>query len=134
MTNMIFTFVTAVHLAALSQIESGDRDRVVGKDGEITRYQVLPVEARAEIKENILLRGRTFSKGWERDPKVARTITAGIWEHRVEVFRLAYRRDPTRAELYLCWHRPSRVLNPRPAEAERAQRFANLVAAISVKK
>jgi len=33
-------------------------------------------------------------------------------------------------ELYLCWHRPGRVLNPRPKELERAQRFANLVEAL----
>ena len=80
MTNMIFNFITALHLAVLSQVESGDNDAAVGPDGEITRYQVLPSEARKEIHENILLRGSTFANGWERDPKVARIIAAGIWD------------------------------------------------------
>lgn len=30
----------ARRLAALSQIESGDNDRAVGKDGEVSRYQI----------------------------------------------------------------------------------------------
>ena len=33
-------------LSALSQIESGDNDRAVGKAGEISRYQVLKNEWR----------------------------------------------------------------------------------------
>lgn len=127
MTNMVATFITAVHLTALSQIESGDRDVVVGKSGELTRFQILPAVAAREMRENPLLRGRTFPAGWERDESLARIVALGIWEKRVATFRLAYRRDPTLLELYLCWHRPGRVLNPRPAERERAERFENLV-------
>jgi hypothetical protein len=33
---------------------------------------------------------------------------------------------PTDQELYLLWHRPARVLRPKPAERERAERFENL--------
>ena len=131
MTSMIATFITAIHLAALSQVESSDRDYAKGMDGEISRYQFLPSEASREIRENLLLRGKTFSAGWWLDKKVARTVAAGIWEKRVATFRLVYRRDPTPPELYLCWHRPGRVLAPRPAEKVRAERFANLVGKLS---
>jgi len=128
---MVTTFITAIHLAALSQIESGDRDGVAGRDGEITRYQILPSEAARELRENLLIKSKHVTiAGLQRDSGMARVCAAGIWEKRVETFKLAYRREPTLQELYLCWHRPGRVLNPRPAELERAKRFTNLVLAM----
>ena len=133
MTKMIFTFITAVHLAALSQIESGDRDRIIGKDGEISRWQMTPEVVARQLKENPALRGRTpplTPADLFRQPKLARIAAASEWEHWVQVFQKAYHRDPNLVELYMCWHRPSRPLTPRPKELERAQRFANLVEAM----
>ena len=59
-----------------------------------------------------------------RDPALARRLAAGIWEDRAATFRVAYRRSPNLRELYLCWHRPGRVLAPKRRELARAERFA----------
>lgn len=120
---MLISLITAAHLAALSQIESGDRDAARGKAGETSRYQFLPALAKREISENAALRGRTFAADWEEDDRITRQIALGLWQKRVDTFRVVYHREPNLEELYLCWHRPARVLNPRPHEAERARRF-----------
>ena len=131
---MLATIITLIHLSALSQIESGDRDAAVGPDGEVTRYQVLPAAARREVRENAECRRRNaeFKKrGWERDPELSRLIARGIWEKRAATFRVAHRRPPTLPELYLLWHRPRRVLAPLRRELERATRFQNMVEALT---
>lgn len=128
---MIASLITAVHLAALSQIESGDNNHAIGKAGEVSRYQIMPEAAEREVRENAVLRGRPFHAGWAVDESLARAVALGIWEKRVAVFRLVYRREPTVEELYLCWHRPARVLNPKPRELARAVRFANLFKSLS---
>lgn len=124
--SQLLSIITAVHLAALSQIESGDNDAAVGQAGEISRFQMLPKVALKEIQENVDLRGKTYHAGWPLDGRLTERIARGIWEKRVSVFCLVYRRQPTPAELYLCWHRPGRVLNPTKRERELAGRFANL--------
>ena len=120
MTNII-SIITAIHLAALSQIESGDNDKAIGKNGEVTRYQVAPKVWRAELA------ARTSPITDPANPKLALIVAFGIWDRRAETFRLEHRRKPTLQELYLLWHRPARVLNPKPRERERAQRFENLM-------
>jgi len=124
MTNMV-SIITAIHLAALSQVESGDNDRAPGRNGEMSRYQFLPAVMLHEQAVNPAL--QTLIGEWWTIEKYARVCTVGIWEKRVATFRLAYRRDPSLAELYLCWHRPGRVLNPTPVERARAEQFENLV-------
>jgi hypothetical protein len=124
MTNAI-AIITAIHLAALSQMESGDRDAAVGSSGEITRYQIMPREARREICAQGLT--EVLPADWSLNPDMSARIARGLWLKRVETFQYAHRRNPTTQELYLLWHRPGRVLNPHPRELERAQRFENLV-------
>ena len=119
MTNFL-SIITAIHLAALSQIETGDNAKAVGKDGERTRYQISPEAARSEFKMS-LAKLCQLPKA-ELDGRMNE-----VWTARVAVFRLQNDRYPTLPETYLLWHRPARVLNPRPREKERAARFMNLV-------
>jgi hypothetical protein len=121
MTNMLASLITAIHLAALSQIESGDNDRAIGKQGEVTRYQIAP-----EVWRQILYTQHRMGTS-PRDEKQARAVAKAIWSCRVSVFQMDHHRQPTLPELYLLWHRPARVLNPKPRERERAERFENLV-------
>jgi len=121
MTNAIASIITAVHLAALSQIESADHDKAIGKNGEVSRYQVAPKVWRAELA------ARHSPVTNPANPKLALIVAFGIWDRRAEAFRLEHRRKPTLQELYLLWHRPARVLNPKPRERQRAQRFENLM-------
>jgi len=126
MTNMV-SIITAIHLAALSQVESGDQDDAVGQAGEVSRYQFLPATMLHEQAINPDFRRMQVRGKWWLNEKWAWICAVGIWEKRVDTFRVVYRRDPSLEELYLCWHRPGRVLNPTAAEKARAERFANLV-------
>ena len=122
MMTMAATFITALQLAALSQIESGDRDRMVGRQGEVSRYQIMPAVWRKECRGFFLL----HQTKPELEP-LATAVARDLWERRVQEFAAKQRRYPTRFELYLLWHRPGRVLAPLDLERERAERFANLL-------
>lgn len=104
-------------LSALSMIESGNDDRVVGKAGEISRYQVRKAEW------NSVTASRNY-----RDPEVSRLVTLKLLERRVALFASHYNRPPTDFEFYALWNAPAQVLSGRISHtvAERSQRFANL--------
>ena len=104
-------------LSALSSIETGNNDRVVGKAGEISRYQVLKAEWGSV----------TSSKNYT-DPNLARQVTLRLLEQRVERFKSRYNRNPNDFEFYALWNAPNQVLTGRISRvvAERSQRFANL--------
>ena len=136
MTNLV-TKILAVHLAALSQVESNDRDDKVGPSGEVSRYQILPVVWRREAALERLKadsRGLAFVEPSANNPAQARAVARTIWENRVEMFRLAHRRGPSLTELYLLWNKPRRVLNPRRTELDRAKRFENLAVKLDTQK
>ena len=122
MMTMAATFITALQLAALSQIESGNRDRMVGRNGEVSRYQIMPDLWRKECRGFFLL----HQTSPPLEP-LATAVARDLWERRVQEFTAKQGRYPTRAELYLLWHRPGRVLAPTDLERERAERFANLL-------
>ncbi len=124
MTNWL-SIITAIHLAALSQIESADRDTAIGRNGEVSRYQIMPKIWHAELK------ARTSPVTNPANPKLSLIVAFGIWDRRAEAFRLKHQRKPSLQELYLLWHRPARVLKPKPRELERAQRFANVVESLT---
>ena len=124
----MLAIITAIHLAALSQIESGDRDRIIGRAGEVSRWQIMPEVARRQLKLCPELRTQPYTLTdliWNAD--AARIIVASEWESRAQAFQTQHLRAPTVPELYLLWHRPARVLAPKPAELERARRFENIV-------
>ena len=104
-------------LSALSMLETANNDRMVGRAGEISRYQILKSEWRAV----------TSSVRWS-DPQVARQVTLRIIDQRVKQFRAKHRREPTDFEFYVLWNAPAQVLRGKVSRvvAERAQRFANL--------
>lgn len=124
MTNAISTFITAIHLAALSQIESNDNDLAVGRNGEVSRYQISRGiwDSHARIRRH----GRYVVLD-PREESTARIVAMYLWNDRVTWFEGEEKRAPTMTELYGLWHRPSRAGQLRPRELERAQRFANLV-------
>lgn len=124
----MLAIITAIHLAALSQIESGDRDRIVGRSGEVSRWQIMPDVALRQMRGHpeIFNKGSSVSELiWQSD--LARQVVFSEWESRAQQFAAAHRRPPTTAELYLLWHRPARVIAPKRTELELARRFENLV-------
>ena len=106
-------------LTALSMLETGDDDRMVGRAGEISRYQILKSEWRSVTNS---LR--------YADPETARNVTLTLLERRGRAFRTAYHRNPTDFEFYGLWNAPGQVLEGRvsPRVAERCRRYANLCA------
>src|SRR5436309_2644061 len=80
-------------LCALSLIETGDNDRVVGKAGEISRYQVRKAEW------NSVTTSRSY-----RDPNIAKKVTQILLEQRVERFVELHKRTPTDFEFYVLWN------------------------------
>lgn len=105
-------------LSALSMLETGNNDRMVGRAGEISRYQILKAEWRSV----------TNSVRWT-DPRVAKAVTQQLIERRVSQFRATHRRDPSDFEFYVLWNAPAQVLvrgKVSPVVAERAHRYANL--------
>jgi hypothetical protein len=104
-------------LSALSMIETGDNDRMVGRAGEISRYQILMREWRSVTNSN------RFA-----DPKVSEAVTRKLIEKRVAMFQSIYGRNPTDFEFYGLWNAPAQVYRGRvsPVVADRCRRFANL--------
>ena len=104
-------------LSALSMLETANNDRMVGRAGEISRYQILKSEWRSV----------TSSAQWT-NPQVARQVTLKLIDQRLKQFRAKHRRDPSDFEFYVLWNAPAQVLHGKvsPVVAERATRFANL--------
>jgi hypothetical protein len=97
---------------ALSMLESGDDDSVVGPSGEISRFQI---------------RSELWPGGDPRDSKAALVIAKNVMRARLDQFEQTYKRPATDFEFYVLWNAPAKVSHPTPCVASRAQRFANLV-------
>jgi hypothetical protein len=104
-------------LAALSMIETGNNDRMVGRAGEISRYQILKREWRSVTNSTRYT-----------DPETARAVTLTLLDRRLQAFRAVYNRQPTNVEFYALWNAPTQVLEGRVSRtvAERCRRYANL--------
>ena len=104
-------------MSALSMIETGNNDRMVGRAGEISRYQILKTEWRSVTN--------SFNYS---DPRTASTVAGLLVDRRVQDFRGRFHREPTNFEFYALWNAPGQVLNGRvsPTVSERSRRFANL--------
>ena len=119
---LIFLFPLAAmgmdRLSALSMLETGNNDRMVGSAGEISRYQILKTEWRSV----------TNSTRWT-DPHVAKAVTLQLMERRLKQFRAKHGREPSDFEFYVLWNAPAHVLvrgKVSKVVAERAERYANL--------
>jgi hypothetical protein len=106
-------------LAALSMIETGDNDRMVGRAGEISRYQILKREWRS-VTNSVRY----------TDPETAKAVTVKLLDRRVQAFQAVYNRPPTNYEVYALWNAPAQVLEGRVSRtvADRCRRYANLCA------
>jgi hypothetical protein len=113
---MIHMLITAVHLAALSQLETGDDDAAVSSTGAVSRwqcsYEVWQANAAGVDPRNY---------------EAAKRKVTRIWQSRINHFEKTHQRPPTVQEIGLLWHKPGRVSNPNPEEADYAKRFENLV-------
>ena len=97
---------------ALSMLETGDNDSVIGSCGEISRYQI-----RSEI----------WPGGNPRDPKAALNVAKDVMRARLHRFEQTHKRAATDFEFYVLWNAPAKVNHPTPCVVKRAQRFVNLV-------
>lgn len=94
-------------------IESGNRDSVVGRRGEISRYQILP---------------RLWINGNPLDPHAALANAQRIMSARITGFEQASGRAPTDFEFYVLWNAPAQIGHPHSVVAARTRRFINLTA------
>ncbi|MGD1087798.1 MAG: hypothetical protein ABR955_03605 [Verrucomicrobiota bacterium] len=97
--------------AALAMLESGGNDRIVGRAGEISRYQI---------------RRELWSGGNPLDAGVALANAQRIMSLRLDGFERIHGRTPDDFEFYILWNAPAQINHPHPAVAERARRFMNL--------
>ncbi|HWD21480.1 MAG TPA: hypothetical protein VHB20_19600 [Verrucomicrobiae bacterium] len=106
-------------LDALWMIETGGNDQMVGRAGEISRYQV----------RTAIWRSVTTSRAYT-SPHTAREVAARVMDRRVRQFGEIYNRPPTDFEYYALWNAPHQVMNGQisPVVAERCRRFSNLCA------
>jgi|ERR1043166_7068580 hypothetical protein len=104
--------------AALSQIESGDNDKAIGKMGEISRFQILPDVWAAFAPE---------SANWE-NPKDALAVAKVTMKKRCTDFEQTHHRAPSDFEFYVLWNAPAQIEKPGSVVTERAKRFCNLMA------
>jgi hypothetical protein len=117
-------------LEALSQIETGNDDRVVGGAGEVSRFQIKPWVWK-QYSDSEAYSNRRISA------QVAEQHLAGL----SQIFRKCTRREPTDFDLYVLWNAgptyyarvgfaKSRV---HPVIRERANRYANLREALDAR-
>lgn len=117
-------------LEALSQIETGDDDRVIGRAGEVSRYQIKPWIWR-QYSDSEAYSNRRIST------QVADQHLTGL----AGIFRKCTRREPTDFDLYVLWNAGPTYYNRigfarsrvHPVIRERARRYANLREALEVK-
>jgi hypothetical protein len=104
-------------LSALSLIESGGNDKMIGKVGEVSRYQVRP-----SIWQSVT-KSRQFTQ-----PVVARRVVSAVMRQRIRAFTAKFGRTPTDFEYYALWNAPGQIMSRRVSlvVAERCQRFSNL--------
>lgn len=105
---------------ALGQIESGNNDQAIGKQGEISRFQIKPS-----------VWGKLTNLRCYDDAKFAWRIAEHILTERSKHFEERHKRKPTVRELYALYNAPTQAMALRlsRAVAERADRFQNLVEA-----
>ena len=107
-------------LAALSQIETGDNDRVVGRVGELSRWQVRPE----------ILRAHRITRAQAQNAAAVKPLVRSLLDERCRQFAALHRRPPTDFEYYVLWNAPAQVLADghqiSATVTERARRFSNL--------
>ena len=111
-----------LYLEAISEIESGGRDNVVGAAGEVSRYQILPAVWRATTK--LPIERAAYRKG------TAKAIARKILIARMREFERRFGRNPGASEIWLLWNAPTMVYEKQLIDARRqviADRFAGII-------
>jgi hypothetical protein len=136
-TLFLSTMLAGAHMTrfeALSMLESGNNDFAIGKDGEVSRYQITKSNWKIYTNCNDAVMFKTGPKFVCDFSPTNQDEALEIAEHIMadevygdEGFWVKHHREPTDFEWYLLYSKPFRVLHPKPKEAERAQRFANLM-------
>ena len=103
--------------AALSQIESGDNDSVVGTAGEVSRYQ---------IKREVWQRFAHGKANW-KNPTDSLSVAQGVMNQRCAKFERLHHRRPNDFEFYVLWNAPAQIERPGRAVRNRACRFCQLI-------
>jgi len=98
--------------AALAMFESGDNDHMVGRAGEISRYQI---------------RRELWPGGNPLNARLALANAQRIMSRRLVAFERTHGRTPDDFEFYVLWNAPAQINHPHPVVVERARRFVNLV-------
>src|SRR5215467_12617846 len=86
--------------AALSQIESGDNDHAVGRQGEVSRFQIRP---------EVWRRYAPMKADW-RKPSDALSVATVAMRDRCLAFERNFHRPPTDLEFYVLWNAPAQIL------------------------
>lgn len=110
-------------LDALSMIETGDNDHVIGKAGEVSRYQLMP-----KVWQHYT-QSRSFA-----NVDVAKRIAAKHLDALESKFRERTGREPTDFDRYVLWNAGEsyysrndfQAARVHPVIRERANRFVNL--------
>ncbi len=112
-----FTASAMNRLDALWMLETGGDDHVVGKAGEISRYQV-----RTSVWHSV-----TPSRAYT-SPETARMVVAQVMDRRVQKFDQIKGRQPTDFEYYALWNAPGQAYSGHISRtvAARCRRFSNL--------
>lgn len=114
---------------ALAMVETGAErptrcaaDSVIGGNGEVSRFQIMPD----------VWRGYTKSDGYD-DPETAWKVARQILDERAKWFQRVTGREPNKTELYVLWNKPGHfesagfvLSRVKPLYRERAERFSNL--------
>jgi hypothetical protein len=98
--------------SALAMFETGNNDRMIGRAGEISRYQIRP---------------ELWLSGNPLNPRAALANAQQIMSPRVAAFERTHGRTPDDFEFYILWNAPAQINHPHSVVAERARRFVNLV-------
>jgi hypothetical protein len=111
-------------LLALAMIETGENDREIGGDGEVSRYQLSPA----------VWKCYTTSHDYA-DPEVSLQVAWQHWSYLANYFRQKTGREPDDYDMYVLWntrfgyyaHKRFSQLEISPVVRDRASRFVNLV-------
>jgi len=114
-------------LGALSEIESHNNDHAIGRQREVSRFQIMPAFWAEAKAWNITRQGEPPT-----NPQSAEAVVSWIMQTRCRAFEGRYHRSPNDFEYYILWHRPACLVGrttPRhltALEADRGRRFALL--------
>jgi hypothetical protein len=109
---------------ALAMIETGENDREIGGDGEISRYQLSPK----------VWKCYTASEDYT-DPEVSLQVASHHWNYLANYFKKKTGREPDDFDMYVLWNTRFGYYARKgfskqeisPVVRDRAERFVNLV-------